>query len=68
MPQQDYFFHPSFQITQLAESVAICESLARERFNWNNGLDYLVESEQAKHFGCDYGVLILCQPYYEVTP
>ena len=108
----------SYQISQLCESVAICEALAGDRFNWGNGtethpaflvylgcrqdevpayiktlntfyrccwceirqpkhlkefeaeikirgmqrytdtqawgLDYLVESEEAKHLGCDY--------------
>ena len=110
--------HPFYQISQLCESVAICEALAGDRFKWGNGteihpaflvflgcdkdevpgyiktlntlyrccwceirqpkhlksfeaeikirgmvrysdtnafgLDYLVESEGAKHFGCDY--------------
>lgn len=27
----------SFRVTQLCESVAICEALASDRFNWNNG-------------------------------
>ena len=117
MSQQDYSKHQSFQIQKLAESVAICEALAGDRFNWGNGtetdpaflvylgckqdevagyiktlntfyrccwceirqpkhlsgfeaeikirgmqresdtyafgLDYLVESQQAKHFGCN---------------
>ncbi len=80
----------SFRVTQLAHSIAICEALNGDRFNWGNatdtspaflvyvgcrkdevaeikirgmqrysdshafGLDYLVESEEAKHFGCDY--------------
>ena len=108
----------SFRVTQLATSVAICEAIKGDRFNWGNatdtspaflvyvgcrkdevealvklfnnfyrcswcevrkpkhlkgfsaeikirgmqrysdshafGLDYLVESEEAKHFGCDY--------------
>ena len=108
----------SFRVTQLAESVAICEAMAGDRHNWDNstetepafiaylgcqkdeipgyvktfntfyrccwcevrkprhlkqfsaeikvrgmqrysdtyafGLDYLVESESTKHFGCDY--------------
>ena len=30
--------HQSFQITPLAESVAICEALAEERLNLNNKL------------------------------
>jgi hypothetical protein len=108
----------SFKVTQLCESVAICEAMKGDRNGWNNatntepafmvyvgckkdevkgyvqtfntfyrcewcevrkpkylkgfeaeikvrgmqrysdthafGLDYLVESEEAKHFGCDY--------------
>ncbi len=110
--------HQSFRVTQLAHSIAICEALNGDRFNWGNatdtepaflvyvgcrkdevealvklfnnfyrcswcevrtpkhlkgfeaeikirgmvrtsdtnafGLDYLVESEEAKHFGADY--------------
>jgi hypothetical protein len=117
--------HGSFKVTQLCRSIAICEALAGDRFNWNNGtendpaflvylgcrqkevsgyiktlntfyrccwceirqpkylkefeaeikvrgmqresdsnafgLDYLLESEQAKHFGCkDTSVMQLC--------
>ncbi len=110
--------HGSFKVTQLCESVAICEAVKGDRHGWGNatdtkpafvaylgcqkdevkgyvktfntfyrtewcevrkpkylksfeaeikirgmvrysdtnalGLDYLVESEEAKHFGCDY--------------
>ena len=110
--------HKSFRVTQLVESVAVCEAINGDRFNWGNatdtepaflvyvgcsfdeveaivklfnnfyrcqwcevrkpkhlkgfeaeikirgmqrtsdtnafGLDYLVESEEAKHFGADY--------------
>ena len=110
--------HGSFKVSQLCESVAICEALSDDRYGWNNatdtdpafiaylgcskeeiaryiklfndyykcywcevrqprhlkdfeaeikvrgmqrhsdsqalGLDHLIESEQAKHDGCDY--------------
>jgi hypothetical protein len=29
----------SYQISQLGESVAICEALAGDHFNWNNGTE-----------------------------
>lgn len=110
--------HSNFKVSQLCESVAICEAIKGDRYHWGNatdtepaflvylgckkteisgyiktfnifyrcewcevrrpkylknfeaeiklrqmqryadsyafGLDYLVESEQAKHFGCDF--------------
>jgi hypothetical protein len=39
MSQQDYSNHPSDQIQKLAESVAICETLAEDRFNWGDGTE-----------------------------
>jgi hypothetical protein len=39
MSQQDYSNHLSYQIQKLAESTAICEALAGERFNWGNGTE-----------------------------
>ena len=29
--------HQSFRVTQLCQSIAICEAFAGDRFNWNNG-------------------------------
>jgi hypothetical protein len=31
--------HQSFQITQLCESVAICEAVGGDRYGWDNGTD-----------------------------
>ncbi len=33
--------HQSFQVSQIGESVALCSSLAGDRFNWGNGTETL---------------------------
>ena len=35
----NHFNNRSYQISQLCESVAICEALAGDRFNWNNSTE-----------------------------
>ena len=42
--------HGSFQVTQLCKSVAICEAVKGDRYNWGNGTD--TEPAFVTYLGC----------------
>jgi hypothetical protein len=42
--------HGSFKVTQLCESVAICEAVKGDRYNWGNGTD--TEPAFVTYLGC----------------
>jgi hypothetical protein len=43
--------HSSFQVTQLCESIAICEALKGDRFGWGNATD--TEPAFIAYLGCN---------------
>ena len=45
--------HGSFEVSQLGESVAICEAVKGDRHNWNNATD--TESAFVVYLGCKKG-------------